>query len=144
MQTDLINLIQEIHNSNRFGIVCETGCGQPVAQSLYAISGASKTIFFSESPYSKVYQDEKFGFDENRAVSLEKVQHFLKHYVERYTNCNFYYVASFQIGDETNKITTHGWIGYYSRLEADQGVKFYHVSIYEAMSRQSVFLRLAE
>ena len=134
-------LIEKIYNSPLFGIVCETGCGQPVAQALYSVSGASKTLYFTESPYSKDYQDRKFGPDENRSVSLEKVRHILSHYVTNYKDvCNFFYVASFQVGDETNKLSTHGWIALYS----SDTIRYFHVSIYEAMTRQQYFDKISE
>jgi len=140
MKAELVDLIKKIHDSNLFGIVCETGCGQPLAQALYSVSGASKTIYFSESPYSKDYQDKKFGKDDNRAVSLEKIRHILTHYVSNNPECNFYYVSSFQVGDETNKISTHGWIGFYTM----DSIRYYHVSIFEALPREQYFDKIAE
>lgn len=140
MKAHFTDLIKKIHDSNLFGIVCETGCGQPLAQALYSVSGASKTVYFSESPYSKDYQDKKFGKDDNRAVSLEKVRHMLTHYVTNNPECNFFYVSSFQVGDETNKVSTHGWIGLYK----NENVRYFHVSIFEALPREEYFDTIAE
>lgn len=146
MTEEKINLVKKIHDSNLFGIVCETGCGQPLAQALYSVSGASQTLCLTESPYSKDYQDKKFGKDDNRAVSIEKVQLFLSYYMRNNPECNFYYVSSFQVGDETNKITTHGWIALYkyNESESDCFIRYYHVSIYESMSRQEYFDKIRD
>lgn len=134
--------IQLLHESALFGIVCETGCGQPLANLLFSQPGASKTVYFTESPYSKHYQDVIFGKDEHRSVSYEKVKKMLDHYnsVHKNSGCNFIYVSSFQIGDESNKITTHGWIG----LKRLGSTAYYHVSIYEPMSRQQYVDKIGE
>lgn len=131
-----------VHDSQLFGIVCETGCGQPLANLLFSQPGASKTIYFTESPYSKHYQDEIFGKDDHRSVSYEKVKKMLNYYegVHRNSECNFIYVSSFQVGDENNKITTHGWIG----LNRFNTTTYYHISIYEPMSRQNYVNKIGE
>lgn len=130
----------KVHNSDLYGVICEIGCGQPVANALFAYPGASKTIYFAESPYSKSYQLKKFGQDEHRSVSVEKVSKMLLQYKKENPECNFVYVSSFQIGDTENKITTHGWIG----LWKNDDFFYYHISIYEAMSRQQYIAKIAE
>ena len=46
-------LIEKIHASDTFAVILETGCGVPVAANLLGVSGASKTVYLTECPYSQ-------------------------------------------------------------------------------------------
>ena len=56
---ELERMIEEIHQSNLYGCLIEIGAGLPLSNRLFGVSGASNTIYFSLSPYSKKVQEEK-------------------------------------------------------------------------------------
>lgn len=124
----MLHKITAIHNSPLFGEFIEIGCGQPLAQLLFSVSGASKTVYLSESPYSKVYYHNKYG-SVDRAISKEATERIISAYVpNEYTN--FTFASSFQVGTY-NDISTHGWISINDR----NVTKSYHISIHESLSR---------
>lgn len=120
-------LIQEIHKSDILGTFIEIGAGQPVAQQLFEIAGASQTIYKAESPYSKKEQEVKYKISNFRSVSKEFVETVIKAEMaagHAEINHNTYYVSSFQIADKPGAIT-HGWIGLRYR-----GVEmYYHITM---------------
>jgi nicotinic acid mononucleotide adenylyltransferase len=137
------NKIKELHDSNAYGVLIETGCGLAVSNALLEVSGASNTIFFAECPYSKVFQDKKYGETKHRAVSKENIDRFISYYeldfkkAESKENLNadakklnFIYAASFQLGENGS---THGWIGIWNPAV---GTRYYHISIHAQMSRK--------
>jgi hypothetical protein len=140
------HIVKEIHESDTFGCFIETGCGVPVTNALLNVSGASKTVYMTESPYSKHYSSAKYQNDEFRAVSVENVQQIIKkviiacnttNVVDSLNGVNTVYVASFQIGPG---ITTHGWIGLHCK-----GYRFYyHITINDELSRAGYIERIAE
>jgi nicotinic acid mononucleotide adenylyltransferase len=140
------NIIKEIHDSNIFGCFIELGCGVPVASALLNVSGASQTVFMSESPYSKHYADSKYRNGEFRAVSAENVRQIMRTTVihcntamprDGFTGVNTVYVSSFQVGPG---LVTHGWIG----LHCCGYRKFYHVTIHEELTRLEYIERIKE
>ena len=141
---DLLEDSYQLIDRQKRGILCEIGCGgQPLAQAIYEHEGASKAIYFSESPYNKEYQTNKFNLPEGlRSVSFEAVKHMLGYYKSNHQkDIDFIYVASFQIGGTRDqKTATHGWIGIYQNdIE-----KYYHLSIYDALSRVEYAELIAE
>ncbi len=126
-------LIELIHQSPIYGVFIETGCGMPVSTALLNQSGASKTVYMTESPYSEDYAKNKYQIpNETRAVSLEYVNHILTSY-QTINAINTIYVASFQVGSDAvddNKIT-HGWIA----IKYQQHTQFYHLTIRPKMTR---------
>ena len=132
--------IQRLHDSDMYGVFVEMGCGTAVTSALYSVAGASKTVYFAESPYSKDRQEELFG-KASRAVSIERVNGVLETYWEKYSDkVNCVYAATFQIDDGDGSKSTHGWIG----VRNKQGKKFYHITVPEIFSRDMIFGRIAE
>lgn len=123
--------IKQIHDSDIYGFFIETGCGVALTNKLMSIAGASKTIFMAECPYNKDMMQTKYG-KTDRAVSIKTVENILDYYKELTSNLNTIYAASFQIGDETNEISTHGYIG----ISYKGNAMIHHVSIHDAMTRE--------
>ena len=73
-------LIQKIHDSNIYGSFIEIGAGQPLANLLFGISGASKTIYETRSYYAKESQDKLIGQTAYRSVSKGKCEAILTQY----------------------------------------------------------------
>jgi len=124
--------IKNIHESDIYGIFVEIGCGQPVSEQLFSVSGASKTIYYSESPYSKEYQASKYGNSGFRAVSKEHTNFMLTKLIKSSDSINSVYVSSFQVG-ENNDIATHGWISF----QYKNNLKHYHISINKPLTRKN-------
>lgn len=150
--------IKELHESIAYGVLIETGCGLAVSSALLEVSGASNTVFFAECPYSKDFQEVKYGTSIKygastpRAVSKENLDRFIAYYEMDFKRAeskeslnkdakklNFIYAATFQIG-EHNDISTHGWIGIWTPV----GTRYYHVSIHESMSRKEYIEKISQ
>jgi len=122
------NNVSEIHASDMFGVFVEMGCGCPVAEALYDVSGASRTVLASVQPYDEEFSQRMFGLPLKnsgaRAVSLENVKSILlavpKLPTFRDERVNSTFVSSFQVG-----ATTHGWIG----IRYKERVRFYHLTL---------------
>lgn len=137
---ELQKQIQEIHDSNLFGVIVETGAGACIANTLYNVPGASKTIYFSEQPYNKIYQrSQKYLPDNARSISITFIHHTIKTLKTKYQfawpgqNINFVLVSTFQLGDSTNSKLTHGYIGLYNFAKDD--IRVIHLSIPENLTR---------
>ena len=126
-------IIKNIHDSNTKVMIVEIGAGVPISSLLFSITGASKTVYAIESPYSREAFDKKYGNIDSRAVSSERIHHIFKYYkpIDN-DDYNTVIVTTFQIGDETNKISTHGWIG----IKTVNSLKYYHVSLHEPLIRE--------
>jgi len=134
--------IADIHKSDIKGIWIETGAGVALANALYSVSGASNTIYFSESPYCLEYAQEKFGIDKNvRAVSAVYIKSVMNFYQDliKSSKINTIYVSSFQIEVDPKKIT-HGWIG----LQYKSSIKLYHITIRENLTRAEYIKKIEE
>lgn len=129
--------IAEIHNSSLYGIIIESGCSAAASSALMNEPGASKTIYKCEQPYSKEYQEEKYG-KFKRSVSKEWIQRVLE--VES-QNCsekvNFIFASNWQLLDPTNPLTyAHGWFGLF---DMKRNVKHYlHFSFRRDYSKNYV------
>lgn len=132
-------IIQEIHNSDIKAKIVEVGCGTPITTELFKIAGASNTVYSVESPYSREAFDDMYGNIEDRAVSVERVKSVVDKckqsmYDKKY---NTIVATTFQIGDETNKISTHGWIA----ICIDNNIKYYHISIHQPAKR-AIYIKM--
>jgi nicotinic acid mononucleotide adenylyltransferase len=114
-QFEINSFIEKLHKSDLFGCVIENGCGCSVANKLLSVSGASKTIYKTEVPYSKDVMEQEYNYH-SRAVSIESV----KSMIEKYNQFNFVYGSSFQINNDG---CMHGWIG----IKIYNNIKYYHV-----------------
>ena len=105
-----MNKIQEIHNSDLYGIIVETGCGVALTSALMSEAGASKTVYHSSQPYSKDYEKEKYG-DFSRSVSVEFVTEVVKRELKELKDprVNFILATSWQLNDDDPKKYAHGW-----------------------------------
>ncbi len=137
-----INKIKDIHASDAYGILIETGCGLAVSNALLEVSGASNTIYLAECPYSKEYQTFKYGETNARAVSMENIKHIMNYYkaLDKPDNVNFIYAASFQLGEHNDK-STHGWIGL--SLKGDDR-RYFHISIHESLTRKQYIDKISK
>jgi len=114
--------IEQIHKSDMYGVFVELGVGHPLAQMLYNEPGASATIEYSISPYSKDMQEQMFHL-KTRSVSKEGVETILGE-IKTSKKTNTIFVSSFQLG-EKDKSITHGWVG----LEHKGKRMFYHLTL---------------
>ncbi len=114
--------ISEIHKSDMYGVFVELGVGHPLAQLLYEVPGASQTVEYSISPYSKEMQEQMFHL-KGRSVSKEGVNTILNE-IKTSKKTNTIFVSSFQLG-EKGKSITHGWVG----LEYNGKRMFYHLTL---------------
>lgn len=129
-------IVKLINDSDILGTFIEVGAGQPVAQEIFQIDGASKTIYKSYSPYSKKEQEGIYSTEKIRSVSKEFVQKVIK--VEMgighwEVDHNTFFVSSFQIANKPGMLT-HGWIGLRYRGEE----KYYHITITEQTEREKI------
>lgn len=142
----LKTIIEEIHNSDIYGAFIETGCGIPISEALFNVAGASNTVYFAQSPYSREFFQTEYQVKNPklRSVSPENLQSVLESEkisaLFESNKINTLYVSSFQVGDETNKISTHGWI----LFKYKETLKYYHISIHEKMSREYYIKRICE
>lgn len=104
---------QELNESSWMGSVCEVGLGVPFQSMFLANPGASKTIMFSHSPYSKTFQPAGV-----RSVSADMVRKLAKadFFREPYALVDFPGTKRFALAvsashkNEGERGETHGWI----------------------------------
>lgn len=133
----------QIHNSELFGIFIELGLGNPVSNELCGVSGASKTIFYSENPYNDKISKYIYEIPENkrlvsveaisRIINSEKIKNLIQYSeanAEANMEINTIYVSSFQIGEYDDKVT-HGYIG----LKYFDETFYYHITVRDSLSR---------
>lgn len=114
--------IQEIHNSNLFGVIVETGCSATIASTLMNVAGSSKTIYRCEQPYSKEYQETLYG-SFKRSVSREWIKSVLEAEAAKSDKINFVLASSWQLMDPNDPLQyAHGWIGLF---DIQRNVKHY-------------------
>lgn len=121
--------IQKIHNSEMYGIFVELGLGSPVAHKLCEIEGASKTVFYSENPYSQDVSRNLYNISSRRLVSLDAVYEILNSnrlskFQSENPKINTIVVSSFQIGNYNDKIT-HGYVG----IKYFENIDYYHFTL---------------
>ena len=104
--------IQEIHDSNLFGVIVESGCSATIASTLMNVAGASKTIYRCEQPYNKEYQEQLYG-KFKRSVSREWIKKVLEQeHALTPSSVNFILASSWQLNDPNDPLVyAHGWIG---------------------------------
>lgn len=127
-------IIQEINASSTFAKIVEIGAGMPVSNKIFRYSGASKTIFSAQSNYAREAFDNEFGSSVQKAVSVQRLELINQKYKEEIERglYNTILSSSFQVGDYTNNVSTHGWYC----LNINNKSKFYHVSIHTPMTRE--------
>lgn len=143
---EMKKITEKIHQSDIYGVFIETGCGVPISEALFNVAGASNTVYFSQSPYSREFFHTEYNIKNTkvRSVSPECLQGVLES--EKISNLfeskkiNTLYVSSFQVGDESNSISTHGWI----LFKYKENIKYYHISIHEKMTREDYIKRICE
>ena len=127
--------IQEIHESNLYGIIIETGAGCALASSLYSEENSSKTVYHSDQPYCKDYEEDLYG-SFSRSVSKDFIEAVLnKEEVKLSTLCNFHYGFDWNKTDkcfsvnflyasswQLNSDNPNGWIGV---LDLQRNVKHF-------------------
>ncbi len=138
--------IKEIHDSDMFGVFVEIGAGTVISNNLFKVAGASNTVFMTESPYNKEFQELKYNNTDGgkiRSVSFESVRTILDAWKSstyehssadgKNYKINTILVSSFQVGDQSNKVSTHGWIG----VMYKEKTLYFHISIHEPLTRQT-------
>ncbi len=138
-------IINEINESSTFVRLFEVGGGVPIANEIFSYAGASKTIFSSESYYSRDAFQKMFGESNNRAVSAEKLKDINNNLSVQKDMLNGLYntvlSTTFQVGDETNKVSTHGWISI--NIEG-KSIRYYHISLHYSNSRKTHIKNIGE
>ena len=113
-----MNKVKDIHNSNLYGIIVETGCSTAVTSKLMEVSGASNTIYYSLQPYSKNYEKSRYGTFP-RSVSKDFISSVLleeKSNINNEGKINFIFASSWQLPDEKDPLQyAHGWCGIYNK-----------------------------
>ena len=127
--------IQEIHNSNLYGVIIEAGCSATIASALMNEPGSSKTIYDARQPYSKDIQESLYG-SFKRSVSKEWIKQVLevegkKAHSDNFfkkLGINFILAASWQLpSPDDATIYAHGWVGLF---DMENNVKHYlHFSL---------------
>lgn len=106
--------VQEIHGSNLYGIIVETGCSTATSSKLMDISGASRTVYYALQPYSKVFEEKRYG-NFPRSVSKEFIESALNVEFDlnsKVNNINFILASSWQLQNDADPLQTpHGWFG---------------------------------
>ncbi len=132
------DIINEINNSDTFVRLIEVGAGVAIANEIFNYPGASKTVYCSESHYARPSFIKEFGeHNAPRAVSAEILKHINDHLdiANDFKNGIYNTVLSttFQVGDETNSTSTHGWISV--NIE-NCSIQYYHISIHKPLTRK--------
>jgi len=124
---DIKILAKHINESEAFGIVVECGNGCVIADALFSVPGASKTIYESKQPYNKELQRKYYGDKWERSVSKDFIEKVLT--TEWYNlpeSGNFVLATSFQLSDVNQVQLAHGWIGV--AFKDIKNKHFYHFS----------------
>lgn len=113
--------VNDIHSSELYGIIVETGCSTAVSSKLMDEAGASKTVYFASQPYSKEYESELYG-EFKRSVSKE----FIEAVLNKEGVCikaNFVLASSWQLLDKLDTTQyCHGWFGLFDKRS---DIKYY-------------------
>lgn len=134
--------IKEIHDSDIYGVFVECGCAAALANALMTYEGSSKTVYYSNQPYSKIVQEQLYPAAGNysRSVSFEFCDTALRAEMAKNLDIKFFLVTSWQMDIERNSI--HGWYGIH-----DNGcTRFFHVTIRKTgdmVTRQSILSEIA-
>lgn len=138
-------IIENIHDSDSYGVIVEIGAGLPISNLLFSVAGASKTIHCVESPYSRESFDKRYPTDSKvRAVSAERlgsVRNMSRIEMDFKNNYNFVLATSFQVGHKNeNNFSSHGWI----MLGTKKDTKYYHLSLHEPLTREEYIKIIGE
>jgi nicotinic acid mononucleotide adenylyltransferase len=115
--------VNEIHKSNLYGVIVETGISTATSKKLEDVAGASKSIYYSLQPYSKKFEEKRYG-SFKRSVSKEFIEEVLiKEYNDNIGDINFISACSWQLNDDNDPLQiSHGWFGIYDIVRE---VKYY-------------------
>jgi nicotinic acid mononucleotide adenylyltransferase len=140
-------LIENINLSNTLLRILEVGAGVPISNEFFNYSGASKTIYSTESYYSREAFDKKFNNDVDisfRAVSAERLKNINDNSDIDYDICcglyNTVLSTTFQVGDIDNKTSTHGWISIFT----ENKTRYYHISLHYSNDRISHIKKIGD
>lgn len=124
-------LVEKINNSDLLIRLIENGAGLPISNNIFKYPCASKTIYQSESYYSKEAFELQFGKSNHRTVSCERLKEIND--LEIFSNnYNTLVLTTFQVGYKNN-ISTHGWV---SINKKDGDITYYHISLHESLTRK--------
>lgn len=147
---DINQLIKEIHESDAYGTILETGCGTAVSSKLLEVEGASKTVHDIYIPYSFDITKQYLQNDKQRAVSLDTVKDLtyavktgdLTEYYNN-TRTNLIYVSSFQIGNDG---ITHGYINisYNNNKSFNNNNNLYHITLPNNLTRKEYIDKIGD
>lgn len=98
-------MIKEIHESDVYGFIIESGCAATLANTLMSEPNSSNTIHFAKQPYSKEYEESQYEKKWERSVSKKYTSQVLIEELSIKYPVNFGLVTSWQM--EQNSI--HGW-----------------------------------
>jgi len=107
--------IRDIHKSELFGVIIESGCSAAIASALMDFQKSSRTVYCAKQPYNKEYEEILYG-DFPRSVSKEYIQKVLETEAKNATNpnINFILASSWQLIDPNAEWhIAHGWFGIY-------------------------------
>lgn len=124
--------ISDIHSSDLFGILIESGCAGALSHALQSVEGASKTVYMAETPYSKEYQHLIYRNENLRSIGKETAELFANPWIRKcllkvHKGINFIYTSTFQIAEYGSNKSTHGWIVYVDLRTMRR--KTFHVSM---------------
>ena len=146
---EIQKLIEEIHRSDAYGVILETGCGTAVSGALLEVPDASRTVHETYVPYSSDITKSVNG--ECRAVSAEMVRSLKTEIAEgrmlNYSSkCNLIYTSSFQVSQDA---ITHGYINIrYDDIDMLYHVThidmLYHVTLPMSLSRKEYVKIISE
>lgn len=129
---DDTRLVEKIHASAAYGDFVEIGAGQPIADALFRVSGASSTIRRTSSPYAKTEQDARYqDIKGARYVGHDRVAHILD--AEASAQTNLVVATSFTLATDA---CCHGYIGISYNPNIHVKLKrVYHVTLPQCYTR---------
>lgn len=138
----------EIHASDMYGFIVETGCSTALSGALMDVPGASKTILFCKQPYSKEYEHSEYGKNYDRSVSREFVEQALDHELMNlnnslYLKIDFAIVSSWQLAS-TDKEITHGWYAIWDKKNDRQDYLHFTFPSKYKIDRKSMVNHIAD
>ena len=137
-------IIERINASETFVRLLEVGAGVPIANEIFNYGGASKTVYSSESYYSRDAFSRMFGESKCRAVSAEKLKDINEN-ISVLTDLknnvyNTVLSTTFQLSEDI-KYSTHGWISLNIKNES---IRYYHVSLHYPNNRTNYIKNIGE
>jgi nicotinic acid mononucleotide adenylyltransferase len=133
------DIILSVNKSNTTLRILEVGAGVPISSEFFNYRGASKTIYSTESYYSREAFEKVFGYLECRAVSNERLYHINENdkiFSDLSENLyNTVLSTTFQLDN-----SVHGWISIHTLNKT----RYYHISLHEKYSREEYIKTIGE